>query len=68
MPGQTVYLLFYDQEDGTNRESWSVFYTPYEIFSTEEARAQRKEQLSLEDPGLAFDEHTAIVDEVKTSN
>jgi hypothetical protein len=41
---QTLYLLAYDSDDG-NREDWSVFYTPLELFKTEEDRQKRMDYL-----------------------
>jgi len=35
-----VYILNYDQDTGA-REEWNTFYTPCEVFSTEELRAAR---------------------------
>lgn len=39
-----VYLLYYDTDYG-GREEWNTFYTPVEVFSTEEKRAERIEFL-----------------------
>lgn len=36
----TLYLLYYDTNEG-DREEWNVFYTPCEIYSTEQLRQDR---------------------------
>lgn len=48
-----VFLLFYSKDEG-NREDWSVFYTPVEIFSNADARQRRIDQLLKQ--SLASDE------------
>lgn len=35
-----VYLLFYDTDYGS-REEWNTFYTPCEVFDSDEKRQQR---------------------------
>lgn len=63
----TMYVLFYDRDDG-NREDWSVFYTPMEIFATEKERADRIafiENQIANDPEIDDDEfefHTIEVE------
>jgi len=32
----TIYIAFYDEEDGCDRESWSVFYTPFVAATTQQ--------------------------------
>lgn len=54
-------MLFYDDEEGTNRESWTVFCTPYEIFLTKEEQEVRKKEIKLLRPHFAFEEHTVVV-------
>lgn len=44
----------YDRDDGS-RESWSVFYTPVEVFATKEMRDARIAYLSSRDPRLEFE-------------
>ena len=39
-----------------DRESWSVFYTPLEIFATKAERDQRKADIEEYDPDKAFEE------------
>lgn len=43
----TLYTLQYDQDTG-GREEWNVFYTPLEIYSTEELRQARIDELKQE--------------------
>ncbi len=42
-----VYALFYDFEEGGDRENWNVFYTPLEIFTDKAVRDARKDYISL---------------------
>ena len=37
---QTLFLLAYDSDHG-NSEDWSIFYTPIELFKTEQDRQKR---------------------------
>lgn len=68
-----IYVAFYDLSDGGDRESWSVFYTPFVVADTEEkafelAAAACKKELD-EDWGegeweddFDFDEHIHVVE------
>lgn len=49
----TVYLLFYDKDTGS-REDWNTFYTPVEVFSTQELRDKREDELMASDHDLEF--------------
>lgn len=49
-----IYLLYYDYDDDESRETWSVFYTQCEAFSTAEKRKTRQVELKKKDPGLSF--------------
>ena len=40
-----IYLLYYDVDDDSSREAWSVFYTPAEAFPTAALRRKRKDWL-----------------------
>lgn len=39
-----LYLLYYDENTGA-REEWNTFYTPCEIYSSDELRHRRIEEL-----------------------
>jgi hypothetical protein len=54
MSDDKVYLLMYCRDDGS-RESWSVFYTPVEVFPSKEMRDARIAYLSSRDPELEFE-------------
>ena len=43
-----VYIVFVDDEDGMDRESWSVFYTDRRICASKE-EAERQGQLMIDD-------------------
>lgn len=49
----SVYLLFYDTDDGS-REEWNTFYTPVEAFPSAEARQLRRDWLSKKYKLLEF--------------
>jgi hypothetical protein len=36
-----IYLLYYDTIDSGSREEWNTFYTPVELFTSDEDRKQR---------------------------
>lgn len=48
-----LFVLQYSVDDGS-RESYNVFYTPVEVFSSEELRDQRIEELKKEDEEYDF--------------
>jgi hypothetical protein len=47
-----VYALFYDFEEGGDRENWNVFYTPLEIFTDKAVRDARKDYIESTYPDL----------------
>ena len=49
----TLYLLSYDEDTG-GRESWSVFYSPFEIFDTEQQRTDRIDEIKSINSTLEF--------------
>lgn len=58
-----IYLLFYDTDNG-DREEWNTFYTPWEAFTTKEARAERKKVLEKRyaNLGVTFEEQENELD------
>ena len=63
-----VYALQYDDEDGCDRESWSVFYTPLEIFATKAQRDQRISDIRAYDSDKEFEERDIPVGVVAELN
>lgn len=52
-----LFLLYYDYDNGSS-ESWNTFYTPVEVFATEEERTARIEFITNQiknDPDLEID-------------
>jgi hypothetical protein len=60
-----VYLLFYDEDNG-ERENWSVFYTPCEVFADAATRDARMAYVKTQRPDVEFD--TREVDVETTYN
>ncbi len=63
-----IYALQYDDEEGCDRESWSVFYTPLELFATKVERDQRISDIKGYDPKMAFEERDITLGEVAALN
>ena len=63
-----VYVLQYDDQDGNDRESWSVFYTPMEIFATKAERDQRIEDIMAYDPDKDFEVNDVTLGKMTTLN
>lgn len=60
-----IYALQYDEEDGQSRESWSVFYTPLEMFATKKERDQRIADIEAYDPDQAFQETDVTLGDIE---
>ena len=58
-----VYMLQYDADDGS-RESWSIFYTPIEMFATKAERDQRIADIKAYDPSQEFEETDVTLGDV----
>lgn len=60
-----VYFLAYDTEHGNNEE-WNMFYTPFEVFDTAEARQARieflKNSTNYDDEPSGYEFHTMDFD------
>jgi hypothetical protein len=56
-----VYLLYYDTDYGS-REEWNMFYTPCEVFDSDEKRQQRiafiKQQVDEDGNMIPYEFHT----------
>lgn len=52
-----IYLLYYDYDDSGDRENWSTFYTPVEIFTSAEMRLRRINFIKSINTSLQF--HTS---------
>jgi hypothetical protein len=44
---KTLYIAFYDDEEGADRESWNTFYTPW-VAAWTEADARRLAQAAID--------------------
>ena len=63
-----IYVAFYDDEDGVDRESWNTFYTPWVAATTEaDARRLAEEAIKARTVELLKDWHnidlTQVADE-----
>lgn len=56
-----LFILYYDHDYG-DREEWNTFYTPMEIFQTEEERSNRIRDLAHDDPDLSFYTKDVVLD------
>ncbi len=63
-----VYALQYDDEDGNDRESWSVFYTPLEIFATKADRDKRIADIEAYDSDKEFETSDITIGETSELN
>ena len=63
-----VYALFYDDENGQDRESWSIFYTPLEIFTTKADRDKRIADIKEYDSTQAFDTRDITLGKISELN
>ena len=56
-----LYLLYYDTDCGLSREEWNTFYTPVEVFDSEEKRRARikfiKKQVDEDGEPLGYHFH-----------
>jgi hypothetical protein len=55
-----LYLLYYDNDVG--RESWNTFYTPVEVFDTEEKRQARIDFIQAQSTDYTDDDCFHTVD------
>ena len=55
----TVYLLYYDTDYGS-REEWNTFYTPCEVFATEEQRQRRIDFIKANSEEYTDDDHFCL--------
>lgn len=57
----TVYLLYYDTDYGS-REDWNTFYTPCEVFATEEQRQRRIDFIKANSDEYTDDDNFYLVE------
>jgi len=57
----TVYLLYYDTDYGS-REEWNTFYTPCEVFATEEHRQRRIDFIKANSEEYTDDDRFELVE------
>jgi|SRR6056297_177118 len=43
-----LYIAFYDDEDGWDRESWNTFYTPWVASTVSRADAEQKARAAIQ--------------------